>query len=158
MSFSSDQPLIINQLPISIDLPKDPQMMHEDLEGFMKRASNVVNTKTGGLYSANEFSNSNLYQVSSTVQSSNVYRKCFDLTFLNGGNIAAAATVNFPHNILGLFAATLIYAGCTSTVPEFFSVMGYPTIYLTSTDIFFTNPLAGTALQSVLAVCEYIKN
>jgi hypothetical protein len=158
VSFSSDQPLLTNQLPISIDFPKDQERFLEEIELFSKRVSNVVNTKIGGLFSSQEFANSSLYNVSTTTVSSNVYRKCFDLTVLNGGNILAGATVNFPHNIVGIARATLIYAGCTSTVPEFFSVMGYPTIYLTTTDIFFTNPLAATDLTSVLAVCEYLKN
>lgn len=157
MSVSSNPPLLINQLPISIDLPKDIDNFHEISELLFKRISNVVNTKSGGLYSQEEFSNSELYQLDSPLTISNVYRKCFNLTQLNSGDIGAAATVNFPHNIVGLNRTTLIYAGCTSTTNEYFSVMGYPTVYLSSTDIFFTNPTA-LILSSVLAVCEYVKN
>ena len=157
MSFSSDQPLLINQLPISIDLPKDPEKFHETSELFMKRVSNVVNTKAGGLYSQQEFSNSELYQLVSSTTSSNVYRKCFNLTQLNGGNIGAAVTVVFPHNITGLLFGTLIYAGCTATTGELFSVMGHPTIYLDAVNINFTNPTA-LILSNVFAVCEYLKN
>jgi len=157
MSFSSDQPLLINQLPISIDLPKDPEKFHEVSELFMKRVSNVVNTKSGGLYSQQEFSNSELYQLVDSLTSSNVYRKCFNLTQLNGGNIGPAATIAFPHNINGLLTATLIYAGCTSTTNEYFTVMGHPTVYLNAANINFTNPTALT-LSTVYAVCEYLKN
>ena len=158
MSFSSDQPQIFNQLPVSIDLPKDPEQYHEVQELFMKRVSNVVNTKSGGLYSINEYGNSEQYQVSSTQTTSNVYRKCFNLTDLNGGNIAGGATVAFAHNITGLFAATIIYAGCTSVTPTYFSVMGQPSIYLDAVNINFTNPLPATALTRVFAVCEYTKS
>lgn len=158
MSFSSNEPLLINQLPISLDLPTEPDRFRETVELYLKRIANVVNTKEGGLYSLQEFSNSELYQMDSTQTTSNVYRKCFNLTVLNGGNIAAASTVTFPHNIVGLSRATRIYAGCTSTTPNYFSVMGYPNIYLDATNINFTNPLPSTALTAVLAVCEYLKN
>lgn len=158
MSISSDQPLLINQLPISQDLPKDPEKFHETLSLFVKRVSNVVNTKTGGLYSQQEFSNSELYQVISPLTTSNVYRKCFDITALNGGNIAGGATAGpFNHNITGLKYATLIYAGCTSTTNEYFTVMGYPDIFLNATQITFTNTTA-LILSQVFAVCEYLKN
>lgn len=158
MSISSDQALLINQLPISLDLPKDAEGFHETVELYLKRIANIINTKEGGLYTLIEQGNSELYQMVSTMSTSNVYRKCFNLTDLNGGNIAGGATVAFPHNITGLFAGTLIYAGCTSVTPTYFSIMGQPSIYLDAVNINFTNPLPATALTKVFAICEYTKN
>lgn len=158
MSFSSDQPLLINQLPISLDIPSEPDKQRETLELYLKRIANIINTKSGGLFSQQEYSNSELYQVVNSTTTSNVYRKCFNLVQLNSGNIGGGATVSFAHNITGLSSAAIVYAGCTSTIPTYFSVMGYPTVYLTSTNVVFTNPLAGTPLSDVIVVAEYRKN
>ena len=159
MSFSSDQALQVNQLPISIEFPKEQERFYEILTLWAKRVTNAVNSKEGGLYSLEElFDFKQYFTASNPNVFRNDYRKTFDLTGLNGGNIAGGATVSFPHNINGLFQGTLIYAGCTSVTPTYFSVMGQPTIYLDSVNINFTNPLPATALSSVIAVAEYLKN
>jgi hypothetical protein len=159
MSFSSDPALLINQLPISLDLPEDPQKFREEVELFTKRTANILNTKTGALYSGQEYSNSEVFNITSPTMTSNVYRKCFDLVALNGGvNIPGGGVVSFPHGITGLLASALIYASCTSTDPFYFSVMGYPNIYLTSTNVVFTNPLPATPLRAAYAIAEYIKS
>jgi hypothetical protein len=157
MSFSSYAPLLINQLPISQDLPREPERLHEELELFTKRIANILNTKTGSLYSGQEFSNSELFNMTNPMTTSNVYRKGFDLVLLNAGPIAGGATVTFPHGIVGLLHSALIYASCTTADPFFFSVMGYPTVYLTATNVVFTNPLGGTALTAVFVIAEYVK-
>lgn len=158
MSSSSDPSLQVNQLPISIDFTQDDERFKDTLSLWAKRVANAVNTKEGSLYSLQEFFNFKLYYtVGDTQNFRNTYRKCFDLVDLNGGNIGPATTVAFPHGITGLFEGTLIYAGCTSVTPTYFSVMGQPTIYLDSVNINFTNPLP-VALTAVLAVCEYLKN
>jgi hypothetical protein len=158
MSSSSDPSLQVNQLPISIDFPKDEERFLDTLSLWAKRVGNAVNTKEGSLYSLQEFFNFKQYYTVGDPQTfRNVYRKCFDLVDLNGGNIPAGGTVSFPHGITGLFEGTMIYAGCTSTTPTYFSVMGQPTIYLDSVNINFTNPI-GVPLKSVIAVCEYLKN
>lgn len=162
MSFSSNQPLLINQLPISLDLPREPERMVVDLEAYLKRIANILNTKTGGLYSDQEYSNSELFQITSTSTSSNVYRKCFDMVLLNAGPIAGGATVTSPHGIThgppDTFQSALIYASCTTADPFLFSVTGYPNVYLDSTNVNFTNPLPATALVACYVIAEYIKN
>ena len=157
MSFSSDPALLINQLPISLDLPKDPEKFREEVELFTKRTANILNTKTGGLYSGQEYSNSEVFNVTTPMTTSNVYRKCFDLVALNGGNIPGGGTVTFAHGINGIDASALIYASCTTADPFFFSVMGYPTVYLTATNVVFTNPLGGDALTRCYVIAEYLK-
>lgn len=158
MSVSSDQPLLVNQLPISFEIPKDPDRFHDIMSLWIKRVANAVNSKEGGLYSLNELFNSNQYYNINDVNTfRNVYRKTFDLVNLNGGNIGAGSTVAFPHGITGLFQAAIIYAGCTSVTPTYFSVMGQPTVYLDNVNVNFTNPL-GVALTAVMVVAEYLKN
>ena len=59
-SNTSDSALKVNQLPITVDIPKDPERFYEYLSLHIKRVSNVVNTKTGGLYNLEEQYNSKL--------------------------------------------------------------------------------------------------
>lgn len=158
-SNTSDLALTVNQLPITVDIPKDPERFYEYLSLHIKRTSNVVNTKTGGLYNLEELYNSNQFFTPSNPNVfRNVYRNVFDLVLLNGGNIGAGATVVFPHNINGLFQTALIYASCKSTdvSPKFFTVV-YPDVFLDSVNINFTNPLAVTLSQCVV-IAEYLKN
>ena len=157
MSFSNDMPLLVNQLPISVDFPKEQEKFLETLSLLYKRIANAVNTKEGGLFSIQELFNSQQYFVSGVPNTfRNVYRKTFDLVNLNGGNIAGGVTVSFPHNITGLKYSTLIYASCTSVIPTFFTVV-YPSVYLDTTNVNFTNPLPAIALNAVYVVAEYLK-
>lgn len=154
-----DTALLVNQIPLDVNIPSDEAQFKDMLLIWMKRVGNAVNTKEGGLYTLQEFFNFNqYYTLTNTGQFRNVYRKVFDLIDLNGGNIAGGATVAFPHGIVGIFQATLIYAGCTSVTPTYFSVMGQPTVYLDATNVNFTNPLPATALTAVMVVAEYLKN
>jgi hypothetical protein len=155
MSFSSDQPLLVNQLPLSIQFPKDDhEKFLEILTETYKRIANCTNTKTGGLYSIQELFNSEQFFTATPNRFRNVYRKTFDLVSLNGGNIGAGATVAFPHNITGLLYATLIYVSCT-TASEFFTVV-YPDAFMDPTNINFTNPSAN-AVTAAFFIAEYLK-
>lgn len=158
MSFNSDPALLGNQLPLSIDFPREQDKFLETLTSTYKRIANAVNTKEGGLYTLQELFNSQQYFIIDAPNTfRNVYRKVFDVVYLNSGNVAGGATVTFPHNISGLKYATRVYASCTSTTPEFFSVV-YPNVKLTDTNLVFTNPLAGTALTSIFVIAEYLKS
>lgn len=154
MSFSSDQPLLVNQLPLSVDFPKDDEKFLEILTETYKRIANCANSKTGGLYSKQEQFNSEQFFTATPNRFRNVYRKTFDLVELNGGNIAPAATVAFAHNITGLLYATLIYVSCT-TASEFFTVV-FPDAYMDPTNINFTNPSAN-AVTNAFFIAEYLK-
>lgn len=157
MSFSSDKPLQSNQLPISIDYP-DPS--NTDFLSVIsldrKRISDSVNTKVGGIFSQQENASFKKYNVETPDKTSNGYRKSFNITQLNGGNIAAGATVNFAHNITGIAKGSTIVAECTSIDNRYFSVM-YPYVYLDATNVYFTNPLA-VALTTVYVIAEYLKD
>jgi hypothetical protein len=158
MSFSADQALQVNQLPLTIDIPRDPEEMRQALLLYLKQMANSLNTKEGALYTLQELYDFKQYY---TLNNPNVfrnnYRSVFDLTQLNGGNIGGGATVAFPHNINGLLYGTMIYAGCTSATPTYFSVMAPTLVWLDAVNINFTNPLGGTALTSCIAVAEYLK-
>lgn len=116
-----------------------------------------MNTKEGAYYLPQELANyKQLYTRGNNQKLRNGYRRVFDLIALNGGNIGAGAAVSFPHNISGLAGTLIIYANCTSTVPNYFSVMGYPDVYLDSTNVNFTNPTA-QILSQCDVVAEYVK-
>ena len=158
MSFTSDIPLQVNQLSLSIDFPKDFDKFLEVMALTYKKMVQVINTKEGGLYSLQELYNSNQYFTLGNPQRfRNVYRKTFDLVALNGGNIAGGAVVAFPHNITGLSSATLIYASCTSVTPQYFTVV-YPNAFMDAVNINFINPLPATALSAAYFIAEYLKS
>ena len=158
MAFSSDNSIVTNQLPISIDFPRDPELFLDQLTLLYKRIADAVNRKEGSVYPLNETSTFKQYPIANNPQKYNsVLRKVFDLISLNGGvNIAAAATVSFPHGITGITQAAIIYVGCANTVPEYFSLM-YPDVYLTATNIVFTNSSAAPVTHAI-AVAEYLKS
>ena len=163
MSFTSDPGLQANQLPISVDVPKDWDKFQEFIELWIKRNTNAVNTKEGGLYSLSEiFSFKQYFTINNPNVFRNVYRKTFDMVSLNGGNIAIGATVSSAHNITGLKYQTMAYAGCTQldgsgNLLLGFSVMGNNDVWLDPMNVNFKNN-SGVILGSVLAVAEYLKN
>jgi len=158
MSFTSDNPIQINQLPISVDFNvEDPDQLKWLLEQNYKRTVSAVNTKEGAFYLLQELGNfKQWYTRNDPLRNRNVYRFVFDLVGLNGGNIGPGATVAFNHNISNLTNTALIYASCTSDVPEYFTVV-YPDVRLNATQVVFTNPTANNLTQ-VDVVAEYLKN
>lgn len=157
MAFSNDQPLVSNQLAISVDFPKDPELLVTQITDTYKKIANVMNTKVGGLFNPNEVATYKLLASTTPEQQNrNVYRKVFDLVDLNGGNIGAGAAVSFAHNITGLVNTMVIYASCTSVTPTYFTVV-YPDVYLDATNVNFTNPL-GVALSQAIVIAEYVKS
>src|SRR5215467_13270766 len=126
MSISSDQPLLVNQLPISIEFPKEEERFYDVLTLWATRVANAVNSKEGSLYTLQElFDFKQYFTANNSTVFRNDYRKTFDITGLNGGPIAGGATVNFAHNIVGMQQGTLIYATCTTATGVTFTVV-YP--------------------------------
>lgn len=157
MAFSSDQPFVSNQLPISVDFPKDDDQFLVEITETYKRIANVMNTKVGGLYNPTEVATyKQLSDHTASAALRNVYRKTLDLVVITGGNIGAGAIVNVPHGITSLTNSMIIYASCTSTTPIFFTVV-YPSVYLDSVNVNFTNPL-GVALTQCQVICEFTKS
>lgn len=159
---SSDAALVVNQLPVSFEMPPNPDLV-QIISLLYKRIARAVNSKEGALYDVVERGNfKQFFTPGSPFQYRNSYRKVFDLVALNGGNIGPGATVNFPHNITftpTVFLFTdILYCSCRSTAVgrEYFTVT-YPNAYATNTDVFFTNPSASAVDQAYL-VFDYLKN
>lgn len=160
MSFSSDQPLYVNQLPISFDLPDEPREFKNELLLWIKRVADSVNRKEGSVYSLSESASFKQYPITGNPQQfNNVYRKTFDLRSLNGNvNIPGAGTIGpFPTGITGMTQVALSYVGCTDTNGDTFSVM-YPDLVfnINTNTITFTNPSA-SPLTRATAVVDYLK-
>jgi len=157
MSFSSDNPLVTNQVPQTVTLPslQEERQFIGKLEDYLKDHAETLNSKEGGLYALTENYTSQQYFISNkTFSYRNVYRKVIDFVKENGGvNIAGSAVnVTFPHGITSPVESALIYANCTTDTTEMFSTMG-PTVFIDGTDAHFTNPSA-----SPLTQCDFIIN
>lgn len=164
--FSSDQPLLSNQIPISLDFPSEPEELNLFVQMIIKRIANATNTKESGLYIPIENATFISYFTPDNSQVfRNVYRKTFDMVDLNDGNIAPGATVFFAHGITSLVACTRIYGTATTTdAPVRFIPLPYVSkvvaeeiqIYLTPTHVFLVN---GTStLTQAYIIAEYVKN
>lgn len=98
MGFSSDNPLIANQLPISFDFPEDGRDIRDTISLIYKRIANSVNTKEGGLYVPQEtFTSQQFFTPGNPQKFRNVYRILVDFGALPAG----AGTKSVPHNING---------------------------------------------------------
>lgn len=158
MSFSNDQPILINQLPITVNLPKvrEGELFQIQLENLLRDISNNVNGKEGGLFSLQELYNSQQYYIQGNPQRfRNVYRKVMDFVEENGGNIGASASVSFAHGISSVQESAGIYANCTATDGRRYTVV-YPDVYIDSTTAYFTNPYT-VALSQVDVVIQILK-
>lgn len=156
--FSSDNALISNALPISFTIPKKWEAAIEPVELLYKRIANSVNGKESSLYPLNEVSTFVQYFRSDQPNAfRNVYRKCFDIVELNGGNVAAAAALTFPHNIASFKESALIYVNATNTAGRSFSYM-YPYVSMDSTNVYVTNPDAANALTQCDVIANYLKD
>ena len=157
MSFSSDQPTLINQLPQTVNLPTigDSQLFQDQLEDLLRNISNNCNGKTGGLYTLQEQFNSEQYYQTyvsgQPIKFRNVYRKVMDFIDENGGNIGGSASVDFAHGISSIQESAGIWAHCTSVDGRRFTASG-PNIYVTSTRAYFTNPYTAALTQCDLVI------
>jgi len=160
MSFSSDQPLVVNQVPQTITLPplSKAELFIGKVEDYLKDHAETLNGKEGGLYSQQETYSSQQYFTAGDPQTFRFpYRKCLDFVELNNDvNIGASASIDFAHNITGVFESALIYANCTSTDGRRFSTMG-PDIYVDTNRAYFTNPYT-VALSQVDMIINVLKN
>lgn len=161
-------PLLVNQLPLSMDFPRDEDKFYQVLTDLYKRIANCVNTKEGGLFSLQELYSSQQYFIIGNPNNfRNVYRTTFDMVDLNGGPITAGSTVTFAHNIVGIKAPTHIYGGATnSDAPVKFLPLPYVSatlitdqiqIYLDPTNVTLINGATQTDLTQAYIVAEYVK-
>lgn len=167
MSSSSDNALITNQLPISIDFPQEKQLFLEILSLTYKRIANSVNSKTGGLHSKLEQFNSDQYYTATPFVFRNVYRITFDVIELNGGaNIAPGATVNVAHNIIGIVQIVHWYGGIVTDAVDFRPlpfvsatlVTNQVEVRATATNVIIVNGATAPTITAGSLTIEYVKN
>lgn len=92
--FSSDQPLVANQLPISVDFPRDQTQFIDMITLLYKRIANSLNTKEGAVYLLQELATfQQFFTINDPQRLRNGYRTTFDLVDLNGGPIPPGVTV-----------------------------------------------------------------
>lgn len=158
MSSTSDQALQVNQLPVSLEIPTDPKQFQEVISLLMRRVVDAVNKKEGSLYYPQELGNFQSYFTPGMpFVFRNVYRYVFDLVAINGGPIAGGASVTYAHGITSFVNGTLIYVTATDTNGLSFTAT-YPYSSMDATNIYFTNPEAGTALVAAYFIAQYTKN
>jgi hypothetical protein len=167
MSSSSDNALITNQLPISIEFPEERQLFLEILSLTYKRIANSVNTKTGGLHSKLEQFNSEQYYTSQPFVFRNVYRKTFDIIELNGNApIATGTTVSVAHNITGIVQVVHWYGGIVTDVVDFRPLPFVSSTFVTdqvqvnatATNIVIVNGVTAPLITEGSLTIEYVKN
>jgi hypothetical protein len=144
MSFSSDNPQIINQVQITVNLPDldNKKLFQERLEYILKTMANSINSKEGGLYTLAETGSSEQYYIQGNPQKfRNVYRKVMDFVEENGADIPASGSVNFAHGISSVVESGRIYANCTATDGRRFTVV-FPDVWIDATNAYFVNPVA----------------
>lgn len=169
MGFSSDQPLLSNQLPISVQLADDNEEMVlddvvETLELLYKRIANAVNTKEGALYVPQEVATFQSYFTAGNPQVfRNVYRKTIDF-----GALPNAGLKSVPHGITFTSAcsSTRIYGSATDPVNLIYIPLPFssPTlnqnIKLTvdATNVNITTAIDYSAFTRCTIVIEFTKN
>lgn len=174
MAFSSDPALLSNQLPISIDFPRDKDSYDElvqCIELIYKRIANSVNTKEGATYQPLELATFIRYPLRSTTvpypylpnQFVNVYRKTIDF-----GALPNAALKSVAHGITFTTASkgTRIYGCATDPVNQLYIPIPFssPTlnenikIGIDGTNINITTAIDYSAFTMCNVVLEYSKN
>lgn len=174
MSISSNAPLLLNQLPVSVEFTTNPKELQETLSLLYKQIAAAVNSKEGAsyvLFEQGNFDQYFAYLPASTTPSPNVfrpvYRKVFDMVVMNGGPILAGSTASFAHGIAGITQTTRIYGSATnSDAPVKYLPLPYASatlvtsqiqIYLTPTNVVLVNGSTQTSLTKATIVAEYLK-
>lgn len=164
MSFTSDNPLQTNQLPISVEYPQDPKLLQVVNTETYKRTANAVNTKTSGLYLPQEIASFQQYFTSGNpMQNRDVYRKVVDFGALpNTAAKTVAHGITFDSNS----TLTRLYAAATDPVNLLYIPIPYasPTLAnnielsLDSTNVIITTGNNRSAFTTCYVVIEWLKN
>lgn len=167
MTFSSDNPLNTNQLPISLDVNPEDRDFDSTLILYLRRVANAVNTKTSGLFLLQENANfQQWYQVGNPQQNRNAYRLTSDLVALNGGNIPVGTTnltltsSTQPTSVSGYLYPVQGFGGAKDTTGLSY-FLNDPQIYVrynSSTNTIIIQNNSGNALTWCTWVMEYLKN
>lgn len=167
MTFSSDNPLNTNQLPISLDVNPEDKDFENILLLYLRRVANSVNTKESGLFLLQENASfEQWYQIANPGQNRNGYRITVDLVNLNGGNIPAGTTslvlttTTQPTLINGYLYPVQGFGGAIDTTGLSY-FLNDPDIYVrynNSTNTIVIQNNTGNDLTWAVWVFEYLKN
>lgn len=167
MTFSSDNPLNTNQLPISLDVNPEDKEFNSILLLYLRRIANAVNTKESGLFLLQENAPfEQWFQNGNPQQNRNAYRLTADLVALNGGNIPAGSTSlvlsssTQPMNVKGYLFPVQGFGGAVDTGGLSY-FLNDPQIYVryqASTNTIIIQNNSGNALTWCVFVLEYLKN
>ncbi len=147
MSFSSDAPLVANQLPISIDFPEtsDPDFL-STLSLIYKRIADAANTKEGALYLLQELATFQLFFTLGDPQTlRNTYRFTYDLVDENGGNIPNGTTT------IALPQEDLINGILNPTMGKIAATIAGP-IYVFAGDVNIRFDNTNSAAQNIIVI------
>ena len=167
MTFSSNEPLNTNQLPISLDVNPEEKDFENILLLYLRRVANAVNTKASGLFLLQENANfGQWYQIGNPQQNRNAYRITVDLVNLNGGNIPVGttnivlSTSTQPQNIKGYLYPVQGFGGAVDTggLSYFLNDPDIYVRYQNSTNTIIIQNNSGNALTWCVFVFEYLKN
>ena len=166
MTFSSDNPLNTNQLPISLNVDPEDKDFGNILLLYLRRIANAVNTKESGLFLLQENAPfEQWYQIGNPQQNRNAYRITADLVFLNGGNIPTGSTSLMlststqPMIIKGYLYPVQGFGGAVDTggLSYFLNDPNIYVRYQASTNTIIIQNNSGNALTWCVWVQEYLK-
>lgn len=171
MTFSSDNSLNTNQLPISLDVNPDEKDFASTQLLYLRRVANSVNTKQSGLFLLQENANFQQWFGTDPQQNRSAYRITFDLVALNGGNIGAGATPltlyagpvppeTQPPPINGYLYPVQGFGGALDTTGLSY-FLNDPELYVRyqgSTNKIIIQNNTGNAMTWMVFVMEYLKN
>lgn len=176
MSFSSDNPILSNQVPISLDINPDEPEFNSILLLYLRRVANSVNTKEQAFYFLQETGDFQQWFTylpapaapftANPGETRNNYRTTADLVALNGGNIPPGTTTltlttaTQPVAINGYLVPTDGYGGALDTtgISYFPSDPNVTITFNGSTNTFVITNNTGNALTWLVFVLEYLKN
>lgn len=164
MSFTSDNPLQTNQLPISVEFPQDSKLLQVVNTETYKRTANAINTKASGLFLTEETASFQQYFTSGDpMQNRDVYRKVIDFgTLPNAGTKSVAHGIAFDANS----SLTHLYAAATDPVNLLYIPIPYasPTlannieIYLDAANVNIITGSNRSPFTICYVVIEWLKN
>ena len=178
MTFSSDNSLITNQLPISLDIDSKDENFDDIMLIYLRRIANAMNTKESGLFLLQENASfEQWYQLTPTTsvnsqQNRNGYRLTMDLVNLNfqinginnipvGSTSLTLSSSTQPKIINGYLYPVQGFGGAIESVTGISYFLNDPVIYVrynSSTNTIIIQNNAVNALTWCVWVMEYLKN
>lgn len=164
MSSSSDNSQVVNQLPISIDFAKDPNIFYSQLTNLYKKMASSTNSRELGFYFPQETATFSEFFVPNDPQKRrNVYRMVVDF-----GALPAAGTKSVAHDIAfdSNYRLTRLYGAATDPIGLNYIPLPYasPTLNenislnLDSTNVNVTVGIDRSAFTDTYIVIEFTKN